>query len=251
MSRPLTTDRTIRVDNTLPAAISASISASSACCSLPRRPVRADAATPTTNPEPHCNPVRRPAASVLGRSAPLPYLAASECNPRLVDLNRCLPLLPRCRWRTASNARAPRFWVSWAGRCSRTQDRRSDDANDCAAPTLNPWAAATTSKAALRAVRSSLLRRGSCRAACHAGSALTARLRPMNPSSTALYTRAPVKNRVPITRHWPGSGRSGHDRTCVAAPFGRLRARGLRSPDCPGSAAGLGAMRQALPTPQP
>jgi hypothetical protein len=65
-------------------------------------------------------------------------------------------------------------------------------------------------------------------------------------------TRAPVKNRVRITRHCAGSGRSGHDRTCVGASFERLRARGLRPTGC-GSAAGVGSMRYPLRicTPRP
>jgi hypothetical protein len=92
---------------------------------------------------------------------------------------------------------------------------------------VKPWAAATVSNAAWRAARSRLVRRGNCRATSHAGSAFTTRLRPMNSPSTALYTRTPVKNRVPISRHCAASGRSGQDRTWVGAPFGRFRARGL------------------------
>ena len=54
----------------------------------------------------------------------------------------------------------------------------------------------------------------------------------MNSPSTALYTRVPVKNRVRMSRLCAGLGRNGHDRTWVGAPFGRLRARGLRSAGC-------------------
>ena len=138
MSRPLITVRTMRVDNTFPAAINASISARSACCSLPRRPDSAAGATAMTSPAPHCNPTSRPAESVLGRSAPLPSLADNECNPRREFLNRGLPLRPTCHCLTASNARPPRFWVSWAGKCSRTHDRRNEEAYDCAASAVNP-----------------------------------------------------------------------------------------------------------------
>ena len=77
----------------------------------------AGAAIGATNPAPHCNPTNRPTSSVFGRSAPLPSLAATECRPRRAFLNRGLPFLPTCHWRTASNARAPRFWgplaASW------------------------------------------------------------------------------------------------------------------------------------------
>ncbi len=115
------------------AAISASISASSACCSLPRRPDGAGAAIGMTNPAPHCRADQPTAASVFGPQRTVAVLGRQRMQPTLGLLERGLPLRPRCHCLTASNARAPRFWVSWAGRWSRTQDLRSDDANDCAA----------------------------------------------------------------------------------------------------------------------
>jgi hypothetical protein len=188
------------------------------CCSLPRRPVWVDAAIGMTKPAPHCNPTSRPAHSVFGRSAQLPSLAASECNPRAAGLNRGLPVLPTCQRFTASNARAPRLWVSCAGTCSRTQDLRKADANDCAASVVNPCVCSTAVNAVRRAFRSSGVRRGNRRADSHPGSDFTARLRARNSLSTALYTRVPVNNRVRMYLRWDGSGRNGHDRTCVGRP---------------------------------
>jgi hypothetical protein len=152
---------------------------------------------------------------------------------------------------TASNARTPRFWVSWAGSCSRTHAVRNPDANDCAASLVNLCVSSTARNAAPGALRSAVVRPGNSRAACHAGSPFTTRLRPMNTPSTALYTRVPVKNRVRISRHCAGFGRSGHDRTWVGAPLGRLRARGLRSTVCSGPPAGVGSMRYPLPVSTP
>jgi len=84
-----------------------------------------------------------------------------------------------------------------------------------------------------------MVRRGSPRAACHAGSDFTARPRAMNSPSTALYTRTPVKYRVAISRLCAGLGRSGQDRTWMDASFGRLRARSLPT----GSPTGVAALR--------
>jgi hypothetical protein len=95
-------------------------------------------------------------------------------------------------------------------------------------------------------LRSAAVVRGICRAVSHAESDFTARLRVMNSRSTALYTLVPVKNRVRMSRHCAGFGRSGHDRICVGAPFERLRARGLPSTDCCGPPATVGSMRYPL-----
>jgi hypothetical protein len=111
-------------------------------------------------------------------------------QPARDRLDRGLPLCPRCQYFTASNARAPRFWVSCAGRCSRTHDWRNDDANDCAAPTVRPCACSTARNAAARTLRSARVLRGNRRADSHAGSDFTARPRDELPQHRVIHPGA-------------------------------------------------------------
>ena len=92
---PSITVRTIRVDNTLPAAINASISANSTCCSLPRRPDTAAAAIGTTNPAPHCNPTSRPSGIGLGSQRTMAVLGRQRMQTPFGRLEPRLTLTPQ------------------------------------------------------------------------------------------------------------------------------------------------------------